>query len=151
MEICGLCLLCLPLTPTIVRVLPGCPALLFSLLHPGSCGSVPASVASLPQPPDCGSKREAESIRKRPFHQSPPNNQGAAAKREAEGIPEFPQLMKLHTWLSGPSHQLLPVQNPRNRRCERSGRSPECRRQAFFSYTIKRRILFFHGKREWGF
>ena len=74
------------------------------------------------------------------------NRQGAAAKREAEGIPEFPQLMKLHTWLSGPSHQLLPVQNPRNRRCERSGRSPECRRQAFFSYTIKRRILFFLGK-----
>ena len=80
----GSCLLYPPLTSTRARVAPGCPALLFSLLHPGSCGSVPASVASLPQPPDCGSKRGAGSIRERPFRQAPATADVRQQKRSRE-------------------------------------------------------------------
>ena len=50
------------LTPTELRVPPGCSAVLFSLPHPDIRGSVPAHIANPPQPPDCGSKTEAGSI-----------------------------------------------------------------------------------------
>ena len=50
------------LTPTELRVPPGCSAVLFSLPHPDIRGSVPAHIANPPQPPDCGSKTEAGSV-----------------------------------------------------------------------------------------
>ena len=97
------------LTPTELRVPPGCSAVLFSLPHPDIRGSVP------------------------PILQIPRNHRIAAAKQKQGASLNSPNVRNCHIRLSGQRHRPLPVQNPRKRRCERSGRSPECRRPAFFS------------------
>ena len=94
----------------------------------GDCGRLATEAGTLPQIPRCGSEK------RRAGH---PGGTRTIVGVKGRHRRQSPQIT------AGP--------NPRNRRCERSGRSPECRRPAFFSYTIKRRILFFHGKREWGF
>ena len=91
-----------------------------------------AYISNLPQPPDCGSKREEQGIRERPFHQSPPNNQGAAAKENGRASGSAPIFRNCRICLNGPSLQISTRPNPRKRRRERSGRSPECRRQSLF-------------------
>ena len=95
--------------------------------HPGP------PTANLPQPPGCGSKKRTAR------HPGPPTDSlpqppGCGSKREAEGIRKYPQLSQLPyvvEWAK--ARKSPPGQNPRKRRRERSGRSPECRRPAFFS------------------
>ena len=101
-----------------------------------ACPSTPAHSASL-----CATLSGNESTA--PVPQQPP---GCGSKRERRSIPEFPQLSRMPDVVERSKPSVTTRPNPRNRRCERSGRSPECRRQRLFSYTIKRRILFFHGK-----
>ena len=109
-----LCLLCLPLTRTNVRVPPGCTAVLFC------CRTLVFSETPAPffrYPPDCDSKRGAGGIRNHPFHRSPatadvrqqkrsrrasgttpstnlPQLPRCGSKREAGSIRERPQLLK---------------------------------------------------------
>ena len=149
--------------------MPCCPLL---LPHPGSCGR--PEVWALPDAPPssfAAAPRQFERACRRSFdtHRtaSAKQKQGASgitpstkllrpprcgSKREAGCIPEFPQLMKLHMWLSGPSHRPLPDQNPRKRRRERSGRSPECRRPSLFLlHHQKAHSLFPQEKENGGF
>ena len=148
------------------------PRLPLLLPHPGS---LRGPGANLPQQPDCVSKKRSRGYPEPPPTPSSRDCQGAAAKEEqgasqntpsaklpqlprcgskrgAGCIPEFPQLMKLHMWLSGPSHRPLPDQNPRKRRCERSGRSSECRRPSLFLlHHQKAHSLFPQEKENGGF
>ena len=134
----------------------GYPQLLFSLPHPGCWGEIGGRGASgyslllfccrspvvaggwrwgasgcslllflLPQSGGCGRlEMWAERFRE---------CRGAAAKRGRRCIragPGIPLMSRADT--GGTAHKSTPGQNPRTRRRERSGRSPECRRQSLF-------------------
>ena len=66
------------------------------------------------------------------FHRSPATANVRQQKRSRRASGTSPSFRTRHTRLSGPGHRSLPSQNPRNRRRERSGRSPECRRPSLF-------------------
>ena len=132
--ICGLCLLCLPLTPTELRVPPGYTAVLFSLPHPGIRGSLRKCLC---QSPATTGLRQQNRSRVHPGAPLPPivrNCQGAAAKRERQSIPEFPQLSQLPysvEWAK--ARRFPPGQTPVTDGKRRFKRSLKCRRQRLFS------------------
>ena len=141
---------------SLVGGIQGYPLLLFSLPHPGCWGEIGGRGASgyslllfccrspvvaggwrwgasgcslllflLPQSGGCGRlEMWAERFRE---------CRGAAAKRGRRCIragPGIPLMSRADT--GGTAHKSTPGQNPRTRRRERSGRSPECRRLSLF-------------------
>ena len=116
------------LTPTELRVPPGCSAVLFSLPHPDIRGSVP------------------------PILQIPRNHRIAAAKQKQRASGTTPQLPKLPyavEWSKPVSfHQ---AKTPVKGAASVPGEARNAAAQPFSLDTIKRRFLFFHGKRERGF
>ena len=115
------------LTPTELRVPPGCSAVLFSLPHPDIRGSVP------------------------PILQIPRNHRIAAAKQKQRASGTTPQLPKLPyavEWSKPVSfHQ---AKTPVTGAASVPGEARNAAAQPFSLDTIKRRFLFFHGKRERG-
>ena len=86
------------------------------------------------------------------FHRSPATANVRQQKRSRRASGTSPSFRTRHTRLSGPGHRSLPSQNPRNRRCERSGRSPECRRPSLFLlHHQKAHSLFPQEKENGGF
>ena len=53
-------------------------------------------------------------------------------KEEGGASGRDPNFCNCRIWLNGQIPQVSAKPKPRNRRCERSGRSPECRRQSLF-------------------
>ena len=53
-------------------------------------------------------------------------------KEEGSASGRDPNFCNCRIWLNGQSPQVSAKPKPRNRRCERSGRSPECRRPSLF-------------------
>ena len=79
------------------------------------------------------------------------NCQGAAAKREWQSIRSGPQLLRLPYLVEwAKARRFPPGQNPRNRRCERSGRSPECRRPSLFLLHHQKAHSLFPRKKRMG-
>ena len=62
----------------------------------------------------------------------PPTAKVRQRKEKLRVSGNTPSFFDCHMRLSGQSPQVSTNPNPRNRRCERSGRSPECRRQSLF-------------------
>ena len=122
-----------------------------SLPHPGIRGGV----SEAPQHQSSATTGLRQQRRSReypgaPQRQATPNRQCAAAKQKQGASGNSPSFRTLHTRLSDPSHRPLPVQNPRKRRCERSGRSPECRRQSLFLLHHQKAHSLFPRKKRMG-
>ena len=80
------------------------------------------------------------------------NCQGAAAKRERQSIRAGPGLSLVsRADTGGKARRSYPGQTPVTGAASVPDEVRNAAARAFFSYTIKRRILFFLGKREWGF
>ena len=138
-----------PLDPsaTTQRGGPACPPL---WKHPpwGTGAGNPPATAKRPCPPPFCERGASPATTWLSVGRCPaiPNSQGAAAKREAESIRKCPQLFHAHMRLSGPNHRPPPGQTPVTGAASVPDEVRNAAARAFFSYTIKRRILFFLGK-----
>ena len=141
----------LPLTRTNVRVPPGCTAVLFrcrTLAVAEASGNVSwqSSVAT-------GLRQQKRSREHpgAPQRQATPNCQCAAAKKEQKSIRNFPQLPKLPyavEWAKPAS--FYRAKAPVTGVASVPGEARNAAAQPFSLDTIKRRFLFFLGKRERG-
>ena len=100
------------------------------LTQSGGCGRLATGPLKLP---GCGSKRGRRGIRERPHLRSSATAGVRQRKEEGRASGSVPDFRWCQGLIQEAKPRQLPGQNPRNRRCERSGQSPECRRQRLFS------------------
>ena len=80
------------------------------------------------------------------------NCQGAAAKKERRSVRTGPGVsFRSRENTGGKTHGYYQSKTLVTGAASVPGEARNAAARAFFSYTIKRRILFFLGKREWGF